>query len=298
MALLQPPSFLQNRTDHTAQEDRLYLQGIMNPGVGGLSIPLVRAQASPNMSVIVAKERFFINGTESTTQGMYHGYNDADLTVTIAASSPTLSRTDLVCAYIQDAFYSGANNQLVVDKVTGTAGGGVPSAPANAIILAQIAVAANATTVTNANITMISQIAAPVIDVPDVFTNQAAATAAIPLPTQGTQVWLTAPTASDPGLFAWTGTVWQRVSPLTQSSNSGTFTILNTTNSISGTVTFPTAFVAAPAVMAITTVAGNYACNITAITTTNFTIRLYRTDGGNVIANTAVPFNWVAFGAQ
>lgn len=157
MTLLQPPSFLQARTDHTAQEDRLYLQGLLNPigGVGALSAPLVRAQAVPNMTVIVAKERFFIPGTESTSQGVYHGYNDGDITVTIAASSPTLPRIDIICASVQDAFYSGASNQLVVDKVTGTpnASPTPPAAPANAIIIAQIAVAAAATTVTNANIT-------------------------------------------------------------------------------------------------------------------------------------------------
>ncbi len=165
MALLQPPSFLQNRTDHTAQEDRLYLQGVLNPvgGVGGLAesagVALVRAQASPNMTVLVAKERFFIPGTESTSQGMYHGYNDGDITVTIAASSPTLPRIDIICAYVQDQFYSGASNQLVVDKVTGTPAGSpvAPAPPANSITIAQIAVAANATTVTNVNITNTAQ---------------------------------------------------------------------------------------------------------------------------------------------
>lgn len=162
MALLQPPSFIQARTDHTAQEDRLYLEGLLaRPGIGGLSaaagVALIRAQAAPNMSVLVTKERFFIGGTESTSQGVYHGYNDGDVTVNIAASSPSLPRTDIIVAYIQDAFYSGASNQLVVDKVTGTPNASQPSPPAapnNAIILGSILVAANATTITNPNITI------------------------------------------------------------------------------------------------------------------------------------------------
>jgi len=162
MTLLQPPSFIQARTDHTAQEDRLYLEGLIGrPGIGGLSaaggLALVRAQAAPNMSVLVAKERFFIPGTESTSQGMYHGYNDGDITVNIAASSPSLPRTDIIVAYVQDAFYSGASNQWVIDKVTGTPNATQPSPPAapnNAIILASILVPTSSTTVTNPNITI------------------------------------------------------------------------------------------------------------------------------------------------
>lgn len=167
MALLQPPSFIQARTDHTAQEDRLYLQGLLNAvgGVGGLAVgsgtALVRAQAAPAMSVIVAKERFFIPGTENTAQGMYHGYNDGDITVNIAASSPTLPRVDIIVADVRDAFYSGVNNDLEVRAVTGTPNASPvpPTTPANGIVLANIAVAANATTVTNANITNNAQMA-------------------------------------------------------------------------------------------------------------------------------------------
>ena len=161
MALLQPPSFMQNRTDHTAQEDRLFLAGLVKPsgGIGTLSsiagVNLVRAQASPNMSVIVHRERFFIPGTEDTNQGVYHGFNDADLTVTIAAASPTLPRIDIICASIQDSFYSGGSNQFNLGAITGTPASSPvpPTAPANSITIANIAVAANATSVTNANIT-------------------------------------------------------------------------------------------------------------------------------------------------
>lgn len=160
MTLLQPPSFLQNRTDHTAQEDRLFFSGTMGAGIGGLALAagvnLVRAQTVPNMTVLVAKEHFFMLGTENTHQGLYHGYNDGDITVTIAASSPTLPRKDIVYAAVRDAFYSGANNDLVVDKVTGTPNASpvAPAVPANGILLATIDVAANATTVINANITL------------------------------------------------------------------------------------------------------------------------------------------------
>ena len=183
MALLQPPSFMQNRTDHTAQEDRLFLAGLVKPGggIGTLSriagVNLVRAQASPNMSVIVHRERFFIPGTEDTDQGVYHGFNDADLTVTIAAASPTLPRIDIICASIQDSFYSGGSNQFNLGAITGTPASSPvpPTAPANSITIANIAVAANATSVTNANITNNATVATstPIGLVAQNFTNSA-----------------------------------------------------------------------------------------------------------------------------
>lgn len=49
--------------------------------------------------------------------------------------------------------------------------------------------------------------------VPKSYTNEAAATSAIPSPANGTQVWLTAPTAANTsaGLFIWNGTAWKSV---------------------------------------------------------------------------------------
>ena len=130
------------KNDHK-QEDKVFLQGLVgsNGGIGNLSLiagtALVRAQASPNMTVIVAKERFYIPGTESTSQGMYHGYNDGDVTVTIAASSPTLPRIDIIVANVRDAFYSeGLSNDWQIKGITGTPNSSpvAPSPPVNAII--------------------------------------------------------------------------------------------------------------------------------------------------------------------
>lgn len=158
MTLLQPPSFMQNRSDHTAQQDRLNLDGIMTAGTSGFAqaagVNLVRQQTVAAMSVLVCREGFFVSGTENTHQGMYHGYNDGDITVTIAPSSPSLPRIDIVVAYIQDAFYSTASNLFVIDKVTGTPNASpvAPALPNNGLLLATIAVAANATTIVTANI--------------------------------------------------------------------------------------------------------------------------------------------------
>jgi len=156
MTELNPPLHLQNRTDHTAQGDRLLLRSLWR--VGGVAQTgdlTVAAQGSPNMSVTVAAGAAIVPGTENAFQGTYHCFNDASKTVTIAASDPTNPRKDIIVAKVQDAFYSGAVNAWSLVAVTGTPAGSPvePALPANAIKIASINVAANATSITNANIT-------------------------------------------------------------------------------------------------------------------------------------------------
>ena len=107
------------------------------------------------MAVSIAAGRAIIKGTETATQGNYIVWNDGSINVTIANASPTLPRIDLVVLTIQDSYYSGSNNQVIAQAVTGTPNASpvAPSAPNNSIVLAQIAVAANATSIVNGNIT-------------------------------------------------------------------------------------------------------------------------------------------------
>jgi len=128
-------------------------QGVRSWVVGDM---LVTANGTPNMSVNVAAGQCLINGTQnSTSQGSYHGLNDASVNLAIAASDATNPRIDIVVAQVRDAAYSGANNDFILAVVTGTPAGSpaAPATPANAIVLAQIAVAANATTIVSGNIT-------------------------------------------------------------------------------------------------------------------------------------------------
>lgn len=122
----------------------------------GANALIVQQNGSPNMSVNVATGEALIKGTQNlTTQGSYHLINDATVNLTIAASDPTNPRIDIVCAAIQDAAYSGASNQALLQVVTGTPAPSPspPATPANAIVLAQVAVAANATSIVSGNIT-------------------------------------------------------------------------------------------------------------------------------------------------
>lgn len=164
MAARNPPLWLQAGS-HPATNDRLLLEALMAPppavvsGAGyGIVAPgdlAITQNGTPNMSVNVAAGKAFVDGTENANQGAYLCVNDATVNLAISASSPTNPRKDLVVAKVQDAEWSGATNSWSLAVVTGTpaASPAEPAIPANAIVLALVDVAANATTVTNANIT-------------------------------------------------------------------------------------------------------------------------------------------------
>lgn len=157
MAVQATPMFLQNATGHPAEDVRRMLWSMMGgrPGIIQSGDLAVSQNGTPNMSVNVADGRAFIPGTEATYQGIYHLENRGTLNVAIAASDPTNPRWDLIVAKIQDAIYSGATNAASIVAVTGTpaASPADPTIPADCLVLARVVVAANATTITNANIT-------------------------------------------------------------------------------------------------------------------------------------------------
>lgn len=170
MALQNPVGWLQNAgSTHTAAQLRTYLAGLqagvfnvatnvrarggVHPGLG---TELVVTQAgSPNMTVLVEAGVCSIPGTESSSQGNYFAWNDAQVTLSITAAHATLNRIDLVVINVRDQVYSGSFNDGQLQVITGTPASSPvpPAAPANSIILAQVAVAAAVTSIVNANIT-------------------------------------------------------------------------------------------------------------------------------------------------
>jgi hypothetical protein len=156
MAMRTPPLYLQAGS-HTAENDRLGLKGIIGTeGVGaGTSEMQVTESGTPGMSVVVAAGWAWVNGTTSATQGIYSTYNDAATTLTVTAANPTNPRIDKVCVTVRDAAYAGASNDVILQVVAGTPAGSpsAPATPASSLALATIAVAAGATSITNANIT-------------------------------------------------------------------------------------------------------------------------------------------------
>lgn len=157
MAERNPPSWLQAGS-HPAEHDRqliqslIGLEGVVDKAGGDLQ---VTEKATPDMSVNVARGRAFVAGTVSTNQGYYNVFNDATVNLAVAASDPTNPRKDIVVARVRDAAYEGANDDWLLQVVTGTpaATPSEPALPSNSIKLAVLDVAAGVTSVTNADIT-------------------------------------------------------------------------------------------------------------------------------------------------
>jgi len=178
MALRTPPSWLQNGS-HTAENDRLTTTGSLWGASGVIrSADLAVTAPGGTMTVSVASGWAAILGTYQTNMGTYMAYNDAATTATITTADPSNPRIDLVCITVSDAAYSGSLNQVAINVVAGTPAGSptVPSTPTNSIALAQVAVAAGATSISSGNITDVrvrAQIIEPTIS--------SAATTAVPL---------------------------------------------------------------------------------------------------------------------
>jgi hypothetical protein len=155
MALRNPPSWLQNGS-HPAENDRLTMQAIFaTTGIIGSSSLQVTANSPAGMSVLVTSGWAAIVGTTQSNMGVYTAYNDATQLLTVTTSNPTNPRIDRVVATVQDAYYTGAFNDVIFQVIAGTPAGSpvAPATPANSISLATIAVGAGVTQINTGNIT-------------------------------------------------------------------------------------------------------------------------------------------------
>lgn len=155
MAVRTPPSWLQNGS-HPAENDRLTTQALWaTTGIIKATSLEVTQNSPAGLSVLVASGWAAIVGTTQSNMGTYVGYNDATTVLSITTADPTNPRIDLVCMTVQDAYYTGSLNDVILQVVAGTPAGSpvAPTLPANSISLATVAVGAGATSITNANIT-------------------------------------------------------------------------------------------------------------------------------------------------
>ena len=155
MTLRTPPSWEQNAS-HPAENDRLTTQALWaTTGIINDASLAVTPNSPAGMSVRVASGWAAIVGTTQPDMGAYVLYNDATVVLTITAANPSNPRVDLICATINDSYYSGSSNNVVFQVIAGTPAGSpvAPSLPANSISLAQVTVPAAATTITSGNIT-------------------------------------------------------------------------------------------------------------------------------------------------
>jgi len=155
MTLQTPPSWLQAGS-YPAQYDRLTAQALWaTTGTIGTASLAVSPNSPVGMSVRVASGWAAIVGTTTTNMGVYTIFNDATDTLTITTANPTNPRIDLVCATVRDAFYSGANNDVIFQVIAGTPGAtpSAPALPANSVSLATVAVGAAVTQINAGDIT-------------------------------------------------------------------------------------------------------------------------------------------------
>lgn len=159
MAAQNPPLALQGAGDggilHPAKLFRQLVKDLAGgaSGVFHTGDLAVAQNGTPNMSVNVAAGSAVIAGTATADQGSYYAYNDATVNLAIAAADATNPRIDIVVAKVVDTATDSDTWSLAMVTGTPAASPTPPSAPANSITLAQVAVAANATSIVNANIT-------------------------------------------------------------------------------------------------------------------------------------------------
>lgn len=153
------PYVQQNRTvaageGHGAQEWRWMHAGAAGPagvcGAGDLKVA-----AATGLQLTVAAGGAFVSDGASPIAGLYHVFNDGPATITLDASHLTLGRIDLVIAEVTDTAAGGTADAFRIRKVTGTAASSpaAPAVPARSLVLAQVSVAANASSIVAGNIT-------------------------------------------------------------------------------------------------------------------------------------------------
>jgi transposase len=294
MTVVNPPAWLQFRTDHPASLYRRMLKALlggntMNSGVVQSGDFTVTAQSTPNMSVRSASGFAFIESSESTTHGgAYYVHNDASVTLTVAASHATLTRYDLVVLRVKDQEYSGTVNEAALEVVQGTAASSPsePAVPANAIVLARITVAAGATTITNANIAdrraRAGGPAIPPLTVGSVTERNNADVAR-----EGQIIYRT-------DTDVWEGYrngAWEQIAPLPKTPTAGTSQITTDAN---GYATITHGLGQTPSSVQATMQAEWWNVHCTAKNATTFTLRFGLNTGGTV-ANSTGNVNWAAF---
>mgnify|MGYP001585447876 CR=1 FL=1 len=158
---MTPPAWAQNGI-YTAQIDRLVLDGFLKTsGITSDGSFDVSQETPTTMNVVVAAGKAYINGADTTNQGWYHIHNDGDVALNVPGANATNPRIDLVYLKVYDQAFFGTQNLAAIELLTGIPDPSpvAPSVTGTYLPLAHIAVAAGATTITNANITSIVPVA-------------------------------------------------------------------------------------------------------------------------------------------
>lgn len=196
---------------------------LINEGVANDGLKVSQSTV-PAMSVQVIAGTSYFYGTGTTADTMFEFYSDSTETVTIPTASAQ-ARIDIVCCKV-DASTGVAS--LVVVSGTPSGSPAVPATPASHYKLANVAVGAGVTTITNANITDTRR---TMFMVPTGARNQglingyiipSVASNNLTLAVSTSPTSVVAPTATNP-VFVWIGGVLRPItSALSITRNAGT----------------------------------------------------------------------------
>lgn len=154
---LEAPLWLQNAAGgYPARVDRLLVSSLLTEGIIDVAageLRVAQRAAGANMTVDIAPGRCVINGEQVADQGRYLCRSTAVENRAVAPAPASGSRTDLVVARVYDSTVAGVRDELALEVITGPAGGAVPATPSDAVVLAEIAVAAGTASITDAMIT-------------------------------------------------------------------------------------------------------------------------------------------------
>lgn len=118
------------------------------PGLGAMGV-----SAGTGMSVSVDAGYCCVANSSSGLQGGYVFGLMTSASLTVAAADTANPRIDIVVAYVSDVGSSSSFSAVEIITGTAAASPSAPSAPANSLILAQILVPANITSMSSATVT-------------------------------------------------------------------------------------------------------------------------------------------------
>lgn len=130
------------------------MHGGVRPTYQGTGLQVTQ-DTTADMNVLVGTGTAFVPAAITTNAG-WACHNNGTVSRALQAASAANPRIDVVIAHVYDATDDvGPGNNWALEVVTGTPAvtPQVPALPTNALELAQVAVAKNATAITNANIT-------------------------------------------------------------------------------------------------------------------------------------------------
>jgi hypothetical protein len=296
VAINNPPSYL-SRGTYPAKLDRFVMQAYtQSQGVVGTGDLKVTQSGTPGMSVVVATGGGFMLAG-AAQGGMYFAYNDANLTLTVNGNSSGNPRIDSVVMYVRDQDVSGVtSNDVHIGIVAGTPASS-PVAPTitssstdyvnsltigntlTYIVIANLAVANGATSITNANITDMRTKAM----VPD---RSVTSLSMITSPIAGQVVWNT----TDSKLYVYDGSAWQILYPVTITGAQIASGTIVPTNMNTSSGSFPISISGNAATATSASSATTAGSATTASTATNAG---YATTAGNFAGLTTVPYSLI-----